>query len=301
MALHIQLRDIVFNGDKNRYQSGEEVSGVIKFALKGSAIVANIKISLICVSEVKWIETPGTHYHNAGYIYHDKLRLINVGYTLPKKYECLSEGEHEVPFSFKLPEKGIPSSFIGPHGTIKYYVEVVNEESGIEEGHRVGLQEFIVEAPFRENLNLSIGCSKEKHLGILSLGRGHLTLYASLSKKGWYPGEMIELHCTVDNSSTLDATPKATLYQTQIYMCEERHKARQVALTDDVVGKKVDEKTNFTETLLIKLPEDTPLTIKSAIISVKYFLHVTLDIPHAFDIHVNVPLVVTAKNVLSSE
>ena len=50
--------------------------------------------------------------------------------------------------------RGIPSTFTGPHGSIKYYIEVINEEPLLEEGHRVGLFEFGVEAPNREILNV---------------------------------------------------------------------------------------------------------------------------------------------------
>ena len=115
--------DIILDDNKKLFQSGENVTGVIKFSLKGSSIIENIKICLICVSEVKWIEYPNAPYLRGGHVYHEKNRLVSIGYPLPKKCksirhyrsskwfdsyildEVLSEGEHEVPFSFKLPEK----------------------------------------------------------------------------------------------------------------------------------------------------------------------------------------------------
>ena len=84
-------------------------------------------------------------------------------------------------------------------------------------------------------------------------------------------------------------------------MCGERHKVVEIPLTDPIVGKKVDKNTNFTETLFIPTPKEMSLTIKSALISVKYCVHVTLDIPHAFDIHVNIPLVITNMAFPSAE
>ena len=134
MSTHFAFVDIVLDGNKKRLQSGEDVTGVIRFSLKGSSIVENIKICLICVSEVKWIEYPDIHYpltpwlHDSidlrgGHVYNQKNRLVTIEYPLPKKCksilhyrssnwfnsyisdEVLSEGEHEVPFSFKLPEK----------------------------------------------------------------------------------------------------------------------------------------------------------------------------------------------------
>ena len=113
-------------------------------------------------------------------------------------------------------------------------------------------------------------------------------------------GELLELHTTIDNQSTVEAAPRASLYQTQIYMCGERHKAVEIPITNSIIGKKVAKKENFTETIFIPTPKELPLTIKSALISVKYFVHVTLDIPHSFDIHVNVPIVMTNEPVIIS-
>ena len=109
------------------------------------------------------------------------------------------------------------------------------------------------------------------------------------------------MHSLVENDSTVEATPRATLYQTQIYMCGERHKAVELALTEAVVGKLVAPDTDQTETLHISIPEDVSLTIKSGIVNVKYFIHVTLDIPHAIDIHVNLPIVVTNEFAFSQD
>ena len=123
MSNHFVLNDIILDGNKKRLQSGEDVTGVIRFYVKGSSNDEKIKIYLICDSEVKWIESSRTIYHRGGHIYYNNLRLLNLNYPLPKMCksfrnyrfsnwfdfyisdEMLSEGEHEVPFSFKLPEK----------------------------------------------------------------------------------------------------------------------------------------------------------------------------------------------------
>ena len=108
-------------------------------------------------------------------------------------------------------------------------------------------------------------------------------------------GETIEIQCDVFNDSSTETTPRATLYQTQVYLFGERHKAFQIPFSDPVVGQPVPKNTNAMEFMKITLPKPTSLSIKSELISVKYLIHVTLDIPHAFDIHVNLPFVVTTK------
>ena len=106
------------------------------------------------------------------------------------------------------------------------------------------------------------------------------------------------MHTTVDNQSSVVVKPRATLYQTQIYMCGERHKGQELALTEYVEGKEVAPDSQYTETLFLPIPKNASLTIKSPIISIKYFIHVTLEIPHAIDVHVNVPLVVVTESAL---
>ena len=100
--------------------------------------------------------------------------------------------------------------------------------------------------------------------------------------------------------SSVECTPRATLYQTQVFMCADRQKASQIAIKDAVVGEKVDANIYDKQILNIQIPEETSLTIKSEIIVVKHFIHVTLNIPHAFDIHVNLPFVVTTESVIKS-
>ena len=92
MSTHFAFVDIVLDGNKKRFQSGEDVTGVIRFSLKGSSIVENIKICLICVQEVEWLEYPNTHYMGGygaftygGHVSHEKTRLLNLNYPLPKK------------------------------------------------------------------------------------------------------------------------------------------------------------------------------------------------------------------------
>jgi len=113
-------------------------------------------------------------------------------------------------------------------------------------------------------------------------------------------GELIEIHCTVENMSSASVTPRATLYQTQIFMSGERHKTISTSLTEPVIGGEVEAEVNNTETLFVLLPEDVSFSIKSSIITVKYFVHVTLDIPHRIDLHINLPIVVTNKHALDA-
>jgi hypothetical protein len=122
----------------------------------------------------------------------------------------------------------------------------------------------------------------------------------NLFKKNEILGEMIEVHCTVENMTSVGVIPRATLYQTQIFMSGERHKTVENSLTEAVIGTAVEAGANASETIFVLTPEDISLSIKSSIITIKYFIHVTLDIPHSIDLHINLPVVITNKYALDS-
>ena len=129
-----------------------------------------------------------------------------------------------------------------------------------------------------------------------------INLYAIILRKCYKPGDHIVVHCNVFNDSSVECKPRATLFQNQIYLFADTHKAYQVPITEPVVGDsvaKAKENTSL-QILTIPIPNETPLSIKTELIVVKYLIHVMLDIPHAFDIHANLPMVLTTESVTDS-
>ena len=113
-------------------------------------------------------------------------------------------------------------------------------------------------------------------------------------------GHPLEVDCFIWNESSLDVKPRVTLYQTQVYVCGERHKAVDVALTEALVGQVVKGSAKCRESFSLVIPDGLPLSFKSGLISVKYFAHLTLDIPYAIDLHINLPIVITTKGALEA-
>ena len=72
-------------------------------------------------------------------------------------------------------------------------------------------------------------------------------------------------------------------------------------LTEAVEGEEVAAHTIVEDGVIaVKIPVNIPLSIKSDLITLKYFVHVTLDIPFATDIHVNLPVIVTSRAALEN-
>lgn len=100
----------------------------------------------------------------------------------------------------------------------------------------------------------------------------------------------------INNTSTLKVQPRAALYQTQIFMSGDRHRTLEIVLVDPINGSEVDPTEVIEDIIEIPIPTRAQLTMKSTIITIKYFVHVTLDIPHNIDLHINLPIVITNKS-----
>ena len=84
-------------------------------------------------------------------------------------------------------------------------------------------------------------------------------------------GENIRINLMIDNSSSANVKPRATFYQTQIYMTGERHKTVENSLTEAVEGEEVAAHTIVEDTTIsVEIPVNIPLSIKSDLITVKY-------------------------------
>lgn len=113
-------------------------------------------------------------------------------------------------------------------------------------------------------------------------------------------GEIIKLKTIIKNTTTLKVQPRATLYQTQIFMSGDRHRTLELVLGEPQYGSEIDPCEVLESTIDLPIPQRAQLTMKSTIITIKYFVHVTLDIPHNIDIHINLPIVVTNKRAMQN-
>ncbi|RWS07736.1 arrestin domain-containing protein 3-like protein [Dinothrombium tinctorium] len=130
--------EIVFENNKNVYFPGDNVAGKCVLELRGGEFKLNqIKILMRGVAKVHWTEPRSTGNRLGSYNEHFS---AEIEYFLLKKVlhgdtECGENGElvldagcHEFPFSFQLPSSGLPTSFEGKHGSIRYWIKAEVEK-----------------------------------------------------------------------------------------------------------------------------------------------------------------------------
>ncbi|KAI4792126.1 hypothetical protein KUCAC02_033592 [Chaenocephalus aceratus] len=185
----------------------------------------------------------------------------------------LHAGLHEFAFSFNLPQMALATSFEGKHGSVRYWVKA--------ELHRPWLlpvkvkKEFIVFEHIDINTPLLLSPqagSKEKTLCCWFCASGPISLSAKIERKGYTPGESIQIFCEVENSSSRVVVPKAALYQTQTFFAKGKGKQIQ-QLVSNLRGETLPQgKSQSWEGRLLKIPPVSPSILDCPIIRVEYVL-----------------------------
>ena len=107
-----------------------------------------------------------------------------------------------MPFAFQLPSSGLPSSFEGKLGYIRYWLEATIDRPwryDFKAKHAFSVHEIInVNLP---QMNVCIEDEDEKTLCCLCCQSAPLSLFAKVDRAGYCPGEGIAITTRVQNPS----------------------------------------------------------------------------------------------------
>ncbi|NXF41983.1 ARRD3 protein, partial [Nyctibius bracteatus] len=205
----------------------------------------------------------------------------------------IHSGRHEYAFSFELPQIPLATSFEGRHGSVRYWVKA--------ELHRPWLlpvklkKEFTVFEHIDINTPLLLSPqagTKEKTLCCWLCTSGPISLSAKIERKGYTPGESIQIFAEIENCSSRVVVPKAAIYQTQAFYAKGKMKEVK-QLVANLRGESLSSgKTETWNGKQLKIPPVSPSILDCSIIRVEYSLMVYVDIPGAMDLFLNLPLVI---------
>ncbi|XP_075302760.1 arrestin domain-containing protein 3-like [Opisthocomus hoazin] len=187
----------------------------------------------------------------------------------------------------------LATSFEGRHGSVRYWVKA--------ELHRPWLLPVKLKKEFTVFEHIDINTpsllspqagTKEKTLCCWLCTSGPISLSAKIERKGYTPGESIQIFAEIENCSSRMVVPKATIYQTQAFYA--RGKMKEVKqLVANLRGESLSSgKTETWNGKQLKIPPVSPSILDCSIIRVEYSLMVYVDIPGAMDLFLNLPLVI---------
>ncbi|KAM4720599.1 arrestin domain-containing protein 3-like [Anableps anableps] len=286
------------------FSGGDLVSGRVVVEVTGDVRVKRLDITARGLAKVRWTESRNAGA-NTAYTqnYTEEVEYLHHCDTLigeERDEDALEEGMtvlhsglHEFAFSFNLPQMALATSFEGKHGSVRYWVKA--------ELHRPWLlpvkvkKEFIVFEHIDINTPLLLAPqagTKEKTLCCWFCASGPISLSAKIERKGYTPGESIQIFAEVENCSSRVVVPKAALYQTQTFFA--KGKGRQIQqLVSNLRGEPLQQgKSQSWEGKLLKIPPVSPSILDCPIIRVEYALMVYVDIPGGLNLSLSLPLVI---------
>ncbi|KAF2894811.1 hypothetical protein ILUMI_11363 [Ignelater luminosus] len=186
---------------------GERITGTVECFANTAKTISAIKVVFKGTGKTGWTE------RESYYDYQHRLQHTNVMYSSKENYFFreitlvqgiteLSPGSHSYAFAFILPPSGLPSSYEGTYGNIRYHIKATVVRSwNTNLVHKIPLELF---APL--NLNYSpylrnpITTSVDKTMwSCLCNDKNILVFNMSLPVTGFVPGQDINIGAHVQN------------------------------------------------------------------------------------------------------
>ncbi|KAK0055336.1 arrestin domain-containing protein 3 [Biomphalaria pfeifferi] len=252
--------EIILSGSKTVYHPGERVQGIVVVELKGDMKMRSLRIFMKEVADGR---------------------------------DTLSDGHHELNFSFDLPMGGISTSFEGKHGSIRYWLKAEMDKPW-SFNHKTK-KAFTVISPIdinRPEYQVQVESSVEKTLCCWLCTSGPISITSRTDRRGYCPGESIAISAEFDNHSSRTVIPYATLYQSQTFFASGKSRVRRTKFTV-LTGLPVAPGTRGSwDSQLLKIPAVTPSIINCCVMKVDYYVKVALHINGAYNLTMHLPVVI---------
>ncbi|KAH9503648.1 Arrestin domain-containing protein 3 [Bulinus truncatus] len=284
----IKLCTVARNGDV--FRPGETIYGTATLTVDGATKARSVNIFCCGMALTKWPRSYESTKVGTEYYIHEVLR---------KPVENLSSGNHEFNFRFLLPSEGLPSSYEGRHGSIRYFLRVEVDKPFPRINYNF-YSIFTVLAHLDANLpeykrGAKAAVTKEVHKAFGLGNVGNLTLSASIDRNGYCPGEKILIDLKAWNESVKDCgAVQASLVQNVIFSASgETQKSRTVIRS--IVGAPLEKgKTRAWQQQPLQIDAVPPSHKMNTchIIKVNYSVNVSVGVPLGMDLELSIPVTI---------
>ncbi|XP_037634682.1 arrestin domain-containing protein 3-like [Sebastes umbrosus] len=209
-----------------------------------------------------------------------------------KGNNVVGQGCHVYPFTFKIPEQDLPSSFKGKFGKIQYSLEA-NLSRSMRVDTKAKTKFTLIH---KGNLNSDPSLMTPQH----SITNKKMKLFTSgtvgmdvnIAQTGFHQGEGIKVVASIQNTSSREIKPKYCLYKKYSYFAQRRRKLETKPILKEV-GDTIPPLAGQTVTRIITIPPTTCASILNCnIIKAEYRLRVYLDVKYASDPEIKFNIVV---------
>ncbi|XP_067651526.1 arrestin domain-containing protein 1-like isoform X1 [Haliotis asinina] len=296
---------VILDGKKEVYRKGETVTGSLVLDVTEDVTVKGVRVYLYGETLVKWDEfSPGSLGGTKDYIAKEK--YFGLVYTVFGKKQnatgpnhTLTAGRHNYRYKFNLPKEGLPSSFEGEYGAIRFWVKVEvdrpfpNFNQCWYRGITI-LDDINVNDPqYKSSVRRQAKKQVSKALGLGDAGT--LTLTAATDRGAYCAGEKVALKVVANNESTKDMGKlKAQLEQKVVYTANNETKTRQIVIRvlEGTPVTKGEERAWNNQLLEVDAIPPSTKTRSCHIIAVSYYIKVLVEVPLGFNLETTLPITI---------
>jgi hypothetical protein len=292
---------LVQSAPNQSYYPGSTITGSLLLDVDEPKSFNQILIQFSGRSYVHWTESrtegSGDNQRTVTYTYSSTEPYVDLVAPLWNSQQSpdgkLPPGQYNWPFSFNLPPTA-PSSFEGSVGNIRYSLVGKIVTGLLKFNHsvelRIPVQQLVkitdprLLQPVRQEVQKTICC--------LCCASGPIVMTVAVPKTGFCIGEPFQLHASLENGSNRRLTMNASIAQRVVYYAQgHRHFGGKTLLSIGSDEIEPQASRNWDPTITIPT-NDVEIIHETSCrnIGVTYTLHVTCQVPRAFDLSIPIPI-----------
>ncbi|XP_070690568.1 arrestin domain-containing protein 3-like [Pempheris klunzingeri] len=275
----------------NTFTNGDTINGRIIVEVSKETTIQSLIFIAKGKARVCWTEHYGQHHHH---VYWADEKYYDVKHHILREArqdgtEVIGKGRHVFPFSFKIPDRKIPSSFKASIGKIVHKLTAELKQSmrltKKTKTHFTFVSKADMDIPAL--MEPQYGC-KDKSI----FASGKISMDVHTKRMGYKQDEALQVTAEISNGATRAVKPKFTLYEKRSFFAQGRRRV----CTNEILKEKTEAvapSSKETVTKVITIPRELPPSILNcSIIKLEYRLKVYLDIKCASDPEIKLPIVV---------
>ncbi|XP_051924646.1 arrestin domain-containing protein 3-like isoform X1 [Hippocampus zosterae] len=273
---------------QNIFTNGDTINGRIVVEVSKETPIQSLTFIGKGSAKVRWVEH---HHKHTRYYWSDEQYYDIKQHILRAGTEFIAQGRHVFPFSFKVPNGKMPSSFKASTGRIVHKLKAELKQSMKLTKTAKAHFTFVSKADMdiAGLMEPQHDCTDKK---LAVFGSGTIAMDVYTKKMAYQPGETLHVKVEIHNNSSRDLTPKFELYEKQSFFAQGHRRVYTKVIVKDKL-ESMNARSKEVMEKMITLPSNVPPSIlNSSIIKLEYRLKIYLDVKYATDPEIKLPIVV---------
>lgn len=262
------------------YASGDTVEGEVVLDAASTVRVHGLAVNLRGLARVHWTDTENAglrltpyaqHVYSAVEYVRERRQIVA---TSPGGEDLmLSAGQHRFSFAIMLPNRHLPTSFDGKHGSISYWLKAEVIRTGhVRQCCRrpvTVVNPCALTAPAYQS---SVEGQAEKSLLCGFFKRGRIAITARMDRSGYSPGDTIRMAAEFENTTSRSGRARFSLYQVQRHCLGGKEKLASFKLASASESIVKPHSVLSWVGHQLEVPNTTPTIESCSILKVQYFV-----------------------------